>query len=1216
MLRKSSRKNKFILWFDEISKNDLALVGGKSANLGEMYCKLKSKGIRVPGGFAVTAAAYRYFIEETRIAGEIRNILSRLDKSNIRDLQTRGRKVRELILKTKFPKRLTEEIVKAYRKMPRRFGYEKAPDVAVRSSATAEDLPGASFAGQQDTYLNIKGEEQLLIACKKCLASLFTDRAISYREDKGFDHFKVCLSIAVQKMVRSDLAASGVMFTLDTESGFRGVVFMNSAYGLGENVVQGRVNPDEFYIHKRTLYAGYKPLITKSLGDKKLRLVYSGRGLKNIKVSHRDQKNYAITDEEALKLAYWACEIERHYGCPMDIEWGKDGKLDKLFILQARPETVHALKKEGAYEEYALKKKSKVLASGHSVGEKIGSGKVNIIRSAEHIRNFKKGQVLVTEMTDPDWEPVMKIASAIVTEKGGRTCFAGDTKVLTDKGFMNMFEAYRFIEDGYHLRVPSLNRETLKIEWRDVSAAMRRKAEIIEVETSQTGRMKGNILRLTPDHKMLTFDRRELVSKEIGNILDAKSMLLVAQNLPALADSSEKDRKLAYLLGAIMTDGHIHLTNRHGEVQFIQKPTIEKQKFIATVCNCMQSTFGKDFSVQEKPISSGFIRGRPCFGQANAYRCYSKQIATQMMIQQQNVVETMLVADEDLALSFLAGVIDGDGTYNAAANRINVYCSNDLLLQAIVVGCLRIGVVPQVTMNRTIYNIQIVEKVDKILSYTTRVKGMTERMKFGTRFFSAKSLLGDIIYKVNYKGRILPYVTNNLLIDSKKIEEYILPGCDSESKLQLQRILQSDTRMQRASLSRTLGEQDVYNLTVEGTHNYVVFTDRYTPIIVNNCHAAIVSRELGIPCIVGAEGATKVLKSGKNVTVACSEGDIGYVYDGLLKYEIEKMDLKKVPKTHTKVMMNVGIPEHAFGYAQLPNDGVGLARQEFIINADIGIHPLALINYPKLKRKRDVKSKEVIKKIDELTEGYDNKAKFYVDKLAQGVGRIAAAFYPKPVIVRLSDFKSNEYRNLIGGELFEPFEDNPMIGWRGAARYYTPMFRPAFDLECKALRKVRDEFGMTNVKIMVPFCRTLKEGAKVINILGENGLKKGAHDLQIYVMCEIPSNVLLAKQFARIFDGFSIGSNDLTQLTLGVDRDSSLVASIYDERNEAVEKLVSHVIKVAKEEGVKIGICGQAPSDYPDFVEFLIKNKIDSVSLNPDTVVKTKLQIANIEKRI
>ncbi len=800
-----------IKWFNEITINDIQLVGGKNASLGEMYQNLTDKGVNIPDGFAVTAEAYKFFIKSNNLSEPLKKLLLDLDKSDVNQLKSVGEKIRNMILKAPLPQELIEAIVKAYSEMENKYG--KDVDVAVRSSATAEDLPDASFAGQQETYLNIRGAKNVVNAVKKCFASLFTDRAISYRIDKGFDHFSVYLSAAVQKMVRSDKASSGVLFTLDTESGFKDVVFITGAWGLGEYVVQGVVNPDQFYVFKPTLREGYKAIISKKIGTKQKKLIYGKNPNKptiGVKTTPEERQSFVLNDDEILKLAQWGLLIEEHYEKPMDIEWAKDGDgvsvgTGELFIVQARPETVHALRKENFYEIYQLKGAGNVLCKGLAVGNKIGQGKAAIIKDVSHIHMFKAGEVLVTDMTDPDWEPIMKIAGAIVTNRGGRTC-----------------------------------------------------------------------------------------------------------------------------------------------------------------------------------------------------------------------------------------------------------------------------------------------------------------------------------------------------------------------------------------------------------------------------HAAIVSRELGIPCVVGTGNATQVIKEGMEITIDCTKGEEGYVLDGKIPYEIKKIDLTEIPKTTTKIMMNVGIPEQAFVQGQIPNDGVGLARIEFIISSHIGIHPLALIDYTELKAKSkmDRKIEKLVKEIEKKTYGYEKKSDYYVDKLAQGIATIAAAFYPNEVIVRFSDFKTNEYANLIGGFLYEPTESNPMIGWRGASRYYDPKFEPAFALECIAIEKVRNTVGLKNVKVMIPFCRTVEEGKKVIEVMKKYGLIQGKEGLEIYVMCEIPSNVILAEEFAKIFDGFSIGSNDLTQLTLGLDRDSAIVSHIYDERNEAVKKLIKEVIQVAKKYGRKIGICGQAPSDFPDFAEFLVECGIDSISLSPDTVLKTKLLIAEKEKNI
>ena len=800
----ASTQGDYIRWFEALSLHDIPLVGGKNASLGEMYCELSSQGVKVPNGFAITAEAYRFFLREAQLDQRIQDLLHGLDTHDISNLRQRGRQVRQAMLAAALPATLEMAILEAYD----RLSPDPAEplDVAVRSSATAEDLPDASFAGQQETYLNVQGHAVLLDTCKRCFASLFTDRAISYRADKGFDHFSIALSIGVQRMVRADLATSGVMFSIDTETGFRHAVLINAAYGLGENVVQGTVNPDEYYVFKPTLKQGARPILQKRLGTKEFKLIYDvggGKMTKNVPVPPDDRDRFALSDDDILTLSRWACVIEDHYSAkhgkftPMDMEWAKDGHSGELFIVQARPETVQSQKAQGVLEVYHLQQRGPVRVRGRSVGEKIASGPVRVIKDAHHLQTFQAGEVLVTDKTDPDWEPIMKKAAAIVTNRGGRTC-----------------------------------------------------------------------------------------------------------------------------------------------------------------------------------------------------------------------------------------------------------------------------------------------------------------------------------------------------------------------------------------------------------------------------HAAIVSRELGLPAIVGTENGTEALRDGQMVTVSCAEGDTGFVYDGALDFDIERIELGELPRPATQVMMNIGNPDEAFTLSLLPNDGVGLAREEFIISTTIKVHPLALLDYDTLD------DAAVKADIDRLTVGYRDKAQFFVDRLAQGVAMIAAAFYPKDVIVRLSDFKSNEYADLIGGQRYEPTEENPMLGFRGASRYYDPRYQAGFALECQAMRKVRDDMGLTNLKLMVPFCRTVEEGRKVLVEMARHGLKRGENGLEIYVMCEIPSNVILADAFADIFDGFSIGSNDLTQLVLGVDRDSEIVAHIFDERDAAVKTVIAHVIQVAKAKGRKIGICGQAPSDYPEFAQFLVEQGIDSISLNPDAVLKTWLAIADMEQQL
>jgi len=824
------KEKKYILWLSEIRKEDVPLVGGKNASLGEMFSKLKAKNagreadsqegykrkinpINIPNGFALTTTAYWQFIKKNNLFPKLKQIFQNLNVNDIKNLQEIGKKARNLILKAEIPKDLEKEIITAYLELSRIYN-KKNVDVAARTSGVAEDAPSTSFAGQFETFLNIRGKDELLKAIKKCIASIFNDRAIAYREEKNISQLKFALSVGVQKMVRSDLTSSGIIFTLDTETGFQNVVLINSIYGIGEMIVKGKITPDEFYIFKPTLKEGYKSIIVKNLGRKTKKYIYpvksrkagispkaklfnrvnaKNQGIVEVNVSKKDEGKFSLTDDEALTLAKWALKIEDHYKIPQDIEWAKDGKTGELFIVQSRPETVYTPQIERTYQEYRIKTKQKPILAGIAIGNKIGQGKVRVISNVSKISEFQKGEVLVTKMTDPDWVSIFPLASAIITDEG--------------------------------------------------------------------------------------------------------------------------------------------------------------------------------------------------------------------------------------------------------------------------------------------------------------------------------------------------------------------------SKL---------------------------------------------------CHAAIVSRELGIPSIVGSLRATQLLKTGQSVTVDCAQGLNGRIYQGKAPFKIKRYNLEKVPKLKTKIMVNIGAPEIAFKTSFLPNDGVGLTRIEFILAEKIRIHPLALYHYKKLK------DRKLKKKIEELTVEHKDKKEYFVKELAEGIAQIAAAFYPKPVIVRFSDLKTNEYRALIGGELFEPEEENPMLGFRGASRYYDEKFKPAFGMECQAIKRVREVFGLKNIWLMIPFCRTPEEGKKVLNLMKKNGLEKGRDDLKVIVMCEIPSNVILADKFLEIFDGYSIGSNDLTQLSLGLDRDNAKIAKVGDERNPTIKKMISKVITLCSQKNKYCGICGQAPSDYPEFAEFLVKEGIESISLNPDTVIKT---ILNLSKR-
>ena len=796
---------RYVRWFEELGVDDVPLVGGKNASLGEMVRELTPQGIKVPNGFAVTAAAYRDMLTAAGAWDALHDALDGLNPDDVTDLARRGAQARAIVYGAPLPAALEQEILAAYHRLQDEYGQDLS--VAVRSSATAEDLPTASFAGQQETYLNIRGDEHLLDAVKRCFASLFTDRAIHYRIDNGFDHFKVYLSVGIMKMVRSDLAASGVMFSLDTETGFRDVVFITGAYGLGENVVQGAVEPDEFYVHKPTFEQGHRAVLRRHLGSKKIKMIYAEGGAKattrNVPVPEADRRRFCIGDEDVLRLADYAIKVEKHYSAkaghpmPMDMEWAKDGLDGELYLVQARPETVESQKQGHILQQYHLKEEGEILARGYAIGTKIAAGRARLIPDVAHLHAFRPGEVLVADTTTPDWEPVMKTAAAIVTNRGGRTC-----------------------------------------------------------------------------------------------------------------------------------------------------------------------------------------------------------------------------------------------------------------------------------------------------------------------------------------------------------------------------------------------------------------------------HAAIVARELGIPAVVGTDDATETIPDGETVTVSCAGGDEGRVYRGKLDWEVIETDLSDLPRPKTKIMINLGNPDLAFATAFLPNDGVGLARLEFIINEYIKAHPMAL-RHP--ERIRDAKVRQAI---ESLIVGYADGSDYFVRKLSEGVGTIAAAFWPKPVVVRLSDFKTNEYATLLGGRDFEPDEDNPMIGFRGAARYTHPAYADGFALECAAMKRVREEMGLTNVKLMIPFCRRIPEAEKVLAAMAEHGLKRGENGLEIYVMCEIPNNVVLIDEFAKHFDGFSIGSNDLTQLTLGVDRDSEIVSFDFDERDPGVKQMIRLAVEGARRNGRHSGLCGQAPSDYPEMAEFLVEIGIDSMSLNPDTVLTTTRHVLAVERRL
>lgn len=1178
--------SKNIVWFSEVGKDDGALVGGKGANLGELV----RAGFPVPAGYIVTATAYFDYLKETGLDKKISELLSGLDFEDTKELQKRALAAQEMMLATPLPESLKKEILEGYHKLKVDTNTEELY-VAVRSSATAEDLADASFAGQQATFLSVIGDEMVLTSVLKCWASLFEARAIYYRNDKGFDQLAVGIAVPIQKM--GDFEAAGVMFTIDPTNNDYDHVSIEAAYGYGEVVVLGAVTPDRYLVDKKTREITSKEIakqtwmITRKSGSSDTDNL-DDLQKDSIPVPAEKQGEQKISDDLILKLFDLALAIEKHYGKPQDTEWGIEG--GRVYMVQSRPVTTlgDTGEKEETSEETDTSK-AEVILKGAAASTGIASGEVVVIHSPNEIDKIKEGNVLVTEMTTPDYVPAMKRAVAIVTDKGGRTCFGGDTKILTNKGFKTIKEV---VYSNEELHTPSFNRDSLTVEWKKIVDGFSKRSKTIEIAVSQTGRSKTNTLEITADHKMITMEDRELVNRSIGDILKNEKMIIVGGRIPSFEKTLTSDAIFSYFLGGVSTDGSVYLNRTHGEVQFIQKSTPEKMAFIGAMEGALCSTFGKSFTASEKPITNGIIRGKQVIGQATAFRCYSKSIATEVKDVQGALDEKMLNATEETLLSFLAGVIDGDGTYNHGAGRINIYCSKEYLCDAIVVSCLRLGFLPQVTVNRNIKNIQIVEKIDEILSYTKRVKGSAKRERFGTKYFGARSLFSDIIDQVNYKGRIKPYVKNNLLIDFGKIKKYIYPMLSRKTRKKLEKILNSSLQMQRVEKISDNKITDVFNIEVEDNHNYFVFTEGMTPVLVNNCHASIVSRELGIPCVVGTDTATKDLNGIGVVTV---DGKSGVVYKGDVVPKEKPAEggsttcaSPAAPITATKVYLNMAEPDMAEQMAKLNVDGVGLLRAEFIIAEHIKEHPKKMIE--------------------------EGRGQEFTDKLTEGLSKFAKAFYPRPVVYRATDFKTNEYRNLPGGEKYEAEEENPMIGYRGCFRYLKDP--EVFALEIDAIKKVRAESD--NLHLMIPFVRTIDEFRGVKNILAEHGLSKNTDaSFKIWIMVEVPSAVILISEFAKEgIDGVSIGSNDLTQLTLGLDRDSSIVAEEFDERNPAVLWMLEKTIRGCREAGITCSICGQAPSVYPEITQKMVEWGATSVSVSPDVVDSTRKLIAEVEERL
>jgi pyruvate, water dikinase len=1180
-----------IAWFKELNNKDVATAGGKGASLGEMY----NAGFPIPPGFAVTAQAFGDFLIATGLKDKIHEILINTKVDDTKQLQDNAKKIKSLILKEKMSSELMKDIMEAYEDLNideeslkkadhvldiAKGNKQNPPFVAVRSSATAEDLPEASFAGQQETFLNIKGNENLVKTVKKCWASLYTPRAIFYREKNHFPHEKVLISVIIQKMVNSQKA--GVMFSVNVNTNKKDEIQIEAAFGLGEFVVGGKVNPDLYILDKESLEIKTKKISRKKIGmfrDEKTGENYTK------KLDEETQQQQVLSKAEINELGTLAKKSEDHYQKPQDMEFAIEN--NQVYIVQSRPVTT--LKDE--VKDSNLK--GEVLTQGLAASPGIGIGTVKIV-TEENMHNFKEGEVLVTEMTNPTMVPIMQKSVAIVTNEGGTTCFEGSTKVLTTKGFLEIREVTRRVKEGENFNILAYDIKKLKPRWKKVISAGSRISKTIRVSTSQTGRMESNYLDLTEDHKMFTFKNRNLVKKEIRNVLDQNEALCLIDSLP----KNEKftNYKLAYLIGAILSDGYVQVSNHHtgnprrGRIVLTQKNEEYRKDFIETYQNYFHQVFGEELTEREKS-SSGYIRGRLVQGTASNFICTKLEPTLMITKVIENLNEWSLQLDEHSSLNFLAGLIDGDGSFHN--NRIQIYINKEHVLQATILNCLKLGILPQVTSNRHIHNVQILERMEDILEFSNKIKDKPQDKILGTKLFAAKQILGDIVDDVNWLGKIKPYVKNNLLLDSRKIQERILSMASPKNKEELIKILNSSIRMHRVNEIQKFGETEVFNLEIEANneldHNYIVFTKKYTPLLVSNSHAAIVGRELGKPVIVGTENATKVLNNNLIVTV---DGVSGKVFKGEIKgAKTKKIELDKGEgiETKTKIYMNLAEPSKIDEYKDLNFDGIGLMRVEFIIAGEIAAHPLHLIK--------------------------EGKQNFYVEKLKEGIGKIAKTIAPKPVIVRFSDFKTNEYHDLKGGDEFEPKEDNPMIGWRGVSRYVSEEFIEAFKLECQAIKELREE--TKNVHVMLPFVRNIDEVKKCLEILKEQGLERN-EDFKILLMAEVPAMAIIPEDFASLdIDGTSIGSNDLTQLVLGVDRDSKLLGKMgyFDERNKGVLTAIKNIIKGFKKHNKTVSICGQAPSVYPEVTEFLVKEGITSISVNPDVVGKTRRLVKEKEEQ-
>jgi pyruvate,water dikinase len=1190
---------KNVMWFDELNKGNLAEAGGKGSNLGEM----SQSGFPIPPGFVVTSGSYFKHLAANNLVAPMTAILNALDVNDNDKLDEASVKIKKLITDGKVPQDIEDDIIRNYKKLNERAGREVY--VAVRSSATAEDLPTASFAGQQSTYLNIKGPEHVVAAVKDCWASLFEARAIYYRVQNHFDHMKVGLAAVVQMMVQSEKA--GVIFTVDPLYQDPNLISIEAGFGLGETVVSGEITPDTYRIDKERM-----EIVDKKISKQTWMLIKLKDKNERVQIKDEMQQRQKLSDKEIVELAKIAAKIEQHYGFPQDLEYAVDK--DNLYIVQSRPITTlkkqnTVVRPEGAPRQTDAKEekkgganmggageisKAEILVKGLGSSPGVGVGKVKIIKDAADIKRMERGDILVTEMTSPDFVPAMKKAAAIITDTGGMTCFEGSTKILTRKGFMAFEEVYAASLEGESFEILSYDYSRRRAKWKRIIAVGRRKSDIIRITISQTGKNKYNYLDVTEDHKMYTFDGRDLVKKPLNKILDNEEGICVIDRIPS--EDFASDPRMAYLVGAIFTDGYFKVDQKHGVVLLTQKDTEEKREFINSVKSNFTDVFGYGMDGERIKTNSGYLRGRLIEGEATDFICYKKEAAAAFSRIYQNAVSWVQHLDEESTLQFLAGFADGDGSF--CNNRLQLYVGEERLLQTVLLACLKLGISPQITRNRTIYNVQILERMGDILSRSKRLNRAVRAKVLGTKLFAAKQVIGDIVDSVNWGGKIKPYVENNLYIDARKIEKYVLPMASPKERERLMQVLDSNIRMKRAVKEDDLGEGYVYNVEVgsedEMDKNYVVFSKLYSPILVSNSHAAIVSRELGVPCVVGTGNATAVLKEGMEVSV---DGTHGIVYAGIVNIATPPVEAEKggaqaaaaesVPVTGTKIYVNLANVDLAEKVAQLPCDGVGLLRAEFMI-ADIGAHPKKMLE--------------------------DGKENEFIDKLAEDMRRFAAAFYPRPVVYRATDFKTNEYRNLPGGEKYEPHEDNPMMGWRGAARYITD---PAvFKMELKAIKKVREEYHLPNLWLMIPFVRRIGELRAIKQYLHEVGIYR-TRDFKLWIMVEVPSTVFLIDQFCEEgIDGISIGTNDLTQLILGIDRDNATMAKGFDERNEAVLRALKQVITTCKRYGVTTSLCGQAPSVYPEFAEKLVEFGTTSMSVNPDAVVRTRRIVASAEQKI